>query len=79
MSQINYNQWIIEILKNNKTESPKPIIADGILLPQSLMMIIGKKKIGKSFLVQDITTSLISKHDFANFRVFLCETSKSGI
>ena len=35
-------------LVTDKSEAPEPIINDGILLPESILMIVGPPKIGKT-------------------------------
>jgi len=56
-------------LVTDKSESPEPIIGNGILLPQTLLTIIGAPKVGKSFLAFNIATALASGNGFACFKI----------
>ena len=56
-------------LVTDKSEPPEPIIGNGILLPQTLLTIIGAPKVGKSFLAFNIATALASGNGFACFKI----------
>jgi len=56
-------------LVNDNTEPPEPIIDGGILLPKTLLLIVGKEKIGKSFLSCNMATAMTSGIDFAGFKI----------
>lgn len=56
-------------LVTDKSEPPEPIIGNGILLPQTLLTIIGAPKVGKSFLAFNIATALASGNGFTCFKI----------
>ena len=56
-------------LVNDNTEPPEPIIDGGILLSKTLLLIVGKEKIGKSFLSCNMATAMTSGIDFAGFKI----------
>ena len=51
------------------SEPPQPIIGNGILLPQSLLTIIGAPKVGKSFLVFNLVAAMAAGIGFACFYI----------
>ena len=54
---------------SDTTESPEPIIGNGILLPETLLIIIGPPKVGKSFLVCNLATAMMRGTGFACFNI----------
>ena len=59
---------IDELLKDNSLP-PTPIISDGILLKQSLLLIVGAKKVRKSFLCYNFGVALAEGISFAGFTI----------
>ena len=57
-----------EILSDN-SPTPEPIIGNGILLQQSLLLISGKKKIGKSMLAMNLALALSNGSTFSIFKI----------
>lgn len=54
---------------SDTTEPPEPIIGNGILLPETLLTVIGPPKVGKSFLVFNLASAMMNGTGFACFEI----------
>ena len=54
---------------NDKSEPPEAIIGDGVLLDNTILMIIGQKKARKSFFALNLSMAIASGLDFAGFKI----------
>jgi hypothetical protein len=61
--------WTLEELMLDDSTPPEPFVADGILLPNSLLLIHGSPKVGKSFLTMNLAVALAGGRNFAGFRI----------
>lgn len=61
--------FTLEDLLNDKTETPADLIGDGILLPQSLLLLAGAKKSRKTFLAYNLGIALSVGEDFGGFKI----------
>ena len=53
----------------DESEPPEPIIGDGVLLDNTLLMIVGSKKAQKSFLAMNFSIAIANGQGFAGFDV----------
>jgi RecA-family ATPase len=63
------NIYKLEDILNDNSNPPDPIIGDGLLLPQTLMMITGLPKSKKSMLAANLAISIASGNSFSFFEI----------
>lgn len=61
--------YSLEEVINDKTLPPSPIIGDGILLPQTLLLITGLPKAKKSMLAANLVIAIASGKSFSFFKI----------
>jgi len=66
---MNIKVLTFEQIVKDKAKPPKPIIDDGILLENTILMIIGQHKTMKTFLALNMATAIASGKGFANFHI----------
>jgi len=63
------NIFSLKYILEDKSIPPKPIILNGILLDQTMLVIVGPPKAKKTFLAQNIALAITSGKSFANFEI----------
>jgi archaellum biogenesis ATPase FlaH len=63
------NLKTFKTMKEDKSKPPKPIVSNGILLPKTILTIVGQAKIGKTFLIYDLALAIASGGSFLNAEV----------
>ena len=61
--------YTLKEIINDHSPMPEPIIKDGILLEETMLVIVGPPKSKKTFLAQNLALAIASGKSFANFEI----------